>query len=61
MKRRHRFSTAEKIIGVKTALASDKTPERLKPGLRRYLKTLQRSRDGRRDVFDLLFGTKRGR
>jgi hypothetical protein len=53
---RHKFSIAEKIIGVQTALASDKTPARLKPGLRRYLKVLQKSRDGRRDLHTLLFG-----
>jgi len=56
---RHRFSTTERIIGVQTALASDKTPERLKPGLRKYLKTLQGSREGKRDLLDIIFPRKR--
>ncbi len=56
---RHKLSVAERIIGVQAALASDRTPERLKPGLRRYLKTLQKSRDGRRDLLALLFGEPR--
>jgi hypothetical protein len=53
---RHKLSVAERIIGVQAALASDRTPKQLKPGLRRYLKALQKSRDGRRDLRILLFG-----
>jgi hypothetical protein len=46
-KARYRFSTADKIIGVQTALASDRTPKQLKPGLRRYLRTLKASKEGK--------------
>jgi hypothetical protein len=56
---RRKLSVAERIIGVQTALASDHTPKHLKPSLRRYLKVLQRSRDGRRDLLSLLFPTGR--
>jgi len=55
----HKLSVAERIIGVQAALASDRTPKRLKPGLRRYLKVLQKSRDGRRDLLYVLFGEPR--
>lgn len=58
---RHKLSVAERIVGVQTALASDRTPKQLKPGLRRYLKVLQKSRDGRRELRLLLFGESRQR
>jgi len=38
---RHKFTTAEKIEGVRKALHSKKTPAQLKPGLRRYLAKLE--------------------
>ena len=53
--KRHRLQVIDKIIGVQTALASDKTPEQLKPGLRRYLKTLQRSRQAKNFLDRILF------
>lgn len=46
-KRRYRLSVADRILGIQTALASDRTPARLKPGLRRYLRTLKESKAGR--------------
>lgn len=56
---RRRLSVTECIIGVQAALASDLTPKQLKPGLRRYLKILQKGRDGQRDLHTLLFGESR--
>jgi hypothetical protein len=55
---RNKLFIAEEIITVRTALASDRTPEGLKSPLRRYLKVLQKSRDGRRDVLALLYPEK---
>jgi hypothetical protein len=56
---RSKLFIAEEIITVRTALASERIPEGLKPPLRRYLKVLQKSRDGKREVLALLY-PKRG-
>lgn len=61
MARNKVFDVAEKMIEVQTSLASDRTPKRLKPALRRYLKVLQKSRDGRRDVVAVLRYPERSR
>jgi len=39
---RHKLTKAERIKGIKKALKSRKTPKQLKPGLRKYLKKLER-------------------
>jgi len=38
---RHKLTAAEKIRGLKKAIASPRTPDRLKVGLRRYLQRLE--------------------
>jgi hypothetical protein len=57
---RSKLFIAEEIITIRTALASERIPEGLKPPLRRYLKVLQKSRDGKREVLSLLY-PERGR
>ena len=52
---RSKLFMAEEILTVRTALAGEGVPEALKPPLRRYLKALQKSRSGRRDVLALLY------
>lgn len=42
---RHVLTIQEKIKGTRQALLSPHTPEHLKPGLRRYLRTLQAKAD----------------
>jgi hypothetical protein len=55
---RSKLFTAEEILTVRTALAGEGVPEALKPPLKRYLKALQKSRSGRRDVLALLYPGK---
>lgn len=43
----YRFSVAQRILGIESALASDRTPPQLKPGLRRYLRALKSSAAGK--------------
>ncbi len=41
---RHKLTREEKIRGTRKAIASHRTPARLKAGLRRYLEKLERRR-----------------